>query len=73
MDWIAGKGKVQNFLKKFRLVIIVLLAGILLLTLPSGEEEEQTTAPVAQEVSLSDSLWGKYSVKFPVQARYQFY
>lgn len=56
MDWIAGKGKVQNFLKKFRLVIIVLLAGILLLTLPSGEEEEQTTAPVAQEVSLSDSL-----------------
>ena len=72
MDWIAGKGKVQNFLKKFRLVIIVLLAGILLLTLPSGEEEEQTTAPVAQGFHFR-TLWRKYSVKFPVQARYQFY
>lgn len=56
MDWVAGKRVVQDFLKKYSLAIIVLLAGILLLTLPGGEEEEQTPAPVIQEVSLQDSL-----------------
>ena len=56
MDWIAGKGKVQNFLKKYRLAIIVLLAGILLLTLPGGEEQEQPPAPVTQESSLQEAL-----------------
>lgn len=56
MDWVAGRRTVQDFLKKYRLAIIVLLAGILLLTLPGGEEQEQPTAPVTQESSLQEAL-----------------
>lgn len=56
MDWVAGKKVFQSFLKKYRFVMIVLLAGILLLTFPSGNEGEQTSAPVVQQPTLQESL-----------------
>lgn len=56
MDWLAGKRTVLEFLKKYRLVIIVLLAGILLLTCPIGENEEQVPETVTREITLQESL-----------------
>ena len=56
MDWLAGKRAVLECLKKYGIAIIVLLAGILLLAFPSGEDEKQITAPAPQEVSLQESL-----------------
>ena len=56
MDWLAGKRAILEGLKKYGLAIVVLLAGILLLAFPSGENEKQTAAPAAQEVSLQESL-----------------
>ena len=56
MDWVANKRTVLDFLKKYRLVIIVLLAGILLLVFPNGEKQEEESMPVSTEESLQDSL-----------------
>ena len=41
MDWVTNKRTVLDFLKKYRLAIIVLLAGILLLVFPNGEKQEE--------------------------------
>ena len=56
MDWVANKRTVLDFLKKYRLVIIVLLAGILLLVFPNGEKQEEKSMPVSTEESLQESL-----------------
>ena len=56
MDWVANKRTVMDFLKKYRLVIIVLLAGILLLVFPDGEKKKEESMPVSTEESLQESL-----------------
>ena len=56
MDWVAGRRTVQDFVNEYRRTMSVLLAGILLLTLPGGEEQEQPPAPVTQESSLQEAL-----------------
>lgn len=56
MDWVANKRTVLDFLKKYRLIIIVLLAGILLLVFPDGEKKKEESMPVSTEESLQDSL-----------------
>ena len=56
MDWVANKRTVLDLLKKYRLVIIVLLAGILLLVFPDGEKKKEESMPVSTEESLQESL-----------------
>ena len=56
MDWVTNKRTVLDFLKKYRLAIIVLLAGILLLVFPNGEKQEEKSMPVSTEESLQESL-----------------
>ena len=45
MDWLALKGSIQKWIRKYRYVAIVLLVGIVLMLLPSrqGEVEQAQT------------------------------
>lgn len=57
MEWVADKRIILDFIKKHRLAILALLAGILLLTLPGGEKQKETvTVPASQEETLQDAL-----------------
>ena len=57
MDWIAYKGKAREWLKKYRYVLIVLLAGIVLMLLPAREEEPAAQpVPSQPETALQESL-----------------
>lgn len=58
MDWIACKSTALEYWKKYRYVLMVLLAGILLMLLPTGREKQEPAQPVSasQEPSLQDSL-----------------
>lgn len=56
MDWVAYKSAAAEFLKKYRLAVIVLLAGIVLMLFPSGEKKEEVSLPVSKEPSLQESL-----------------
>ena len=49
MDWTAIKLNILNFSKKYRFVILVLLAGICLLLLP--EEEQPESEPVTLQAT----------------------
>lgn len=55
MDWVAKKVAIWDLLKKYKLAVVVLLAGIVLLTLPVGEKEA-VSEPVCTEASVQDSL-----------------
>ena len=56
MDWIANKKTVLDFLKKYKFMILVLLAGMVLMMCPEAEETKETPAPAAKEISLQESL-----------------
>ena len=57
MDWIAYKGKAREGLKKYRYVLIVLLAGIVLMLLPAQEEAPAAQpVPTQPETTLQESL-----------------
>ena len=56
MDWVTKKVAILNLAKKYRLAVMVLLAGIILLMLPVGEKEEAVSEPVCTEASVQDSL-----------------
>lgn len=56
MDWIANKKTVLDYLKKYKFMILVLLAGMVLMMWPDAEEAKETPAPVTREISLQDSL-----------------
>lgn len=56
MEWVAGQNVILDFLKKYRLAILALLAGIVLMVLPGGEKKEESVVPVTQEYSLQNSL-----------------
>ena len=53
MDWVDVGSRAKEFLKKYRYVALVLLAGIFLMVLPEGEEkqETQTQAESVQETT----------------------
>lgn len=56
MDWTVNKNAVLDFLKKYKYVVLVLLAGMLLLMLPDEEEKKEIPAPVSKEITLQESL-----------------
>lgn len=58
MDWIKTDVDGLSLLKKYRYVLIVVLAGILLMVLPGGKTEEEPEVPVQQyqNESLEEAL-----------------
>ncbi len=46
MEWVSLKSRGLDALKKYRYVLLILLAGVFLMALPEGEKEE--TAALAQ-------------------------
>lgn len=66
MDWVSIRDRAWEFLKKYRYVALVLLAGLILMLLPEGgedrkEEQSQTvelqeTQPTCLQDSLEDIL-----------------
>ena len=58
MDWIACKRSIMENFKKYRYVLLVIFAGILLMTLPTQEQEENAVQPIPAETqpTLQDSL-----------------
>ena len=59
MEWItAHKQELRTALKKYRLAVMVLLAGIGLMLLPTGQKTAESPAvlPVEPEISLQASL-----------------
>lgn len=54
MDWVAYRQMLRNCLGKYRYIVIAVLAGILLMSLPPREEEQP--APAAAETAAEDSL-----------------
>lgn len=58
MEWIAGKERVLEYIKKYRHVLLILLIGVLFMIFPSAEEPEAQPQPSASEAapSLQDSL-----------------
>lgn len=58
MDWIKTDGDGLSLLKKYRYVLIVVLAGILLMVFPGGKTEEEPEVPVQQyqNESLEEAL-----------------
>lgn len=62
MDWVSLKRSGMQYIKKYRYILLVLLAGLFLMALPEGKKEETVPEPtVAQtqpdlQESLSDIL-----------------
>ena len=57
MEWItAHKQELRTALKKYRLAVMVLLAGIGLMLLPTGQKESPSVLPAEPEISLQASL-----------------
>lgn len=48
MDWESGKRKLTGYLTKYRYFMMILLAGITILLLPSGAEEAPAPPAAAQ-------------------------
>ena len=53
MDWIAYKNSVQEYLKKYKYLLFILLLGILLMILP---EQKNDTVIVQEEVEKTEDL-----------------
>ena len=60
MDWISVSNKWMDYIKKYRYVALVLLAGLILMVLPGGnlsqEDTPKVTNPSEQPQDLQDSL-----------------
>ena len=60
MDWIASRTTAASFIKKYRYALVVIAAGILLLTLPAQEHEtDSAVSPVTfqnKQPNLEESL-----------------
>lgn len=60
MDWISISSKWMDYIKKYRYVALVLLAGLILMGLPESKESQEDVPQVAQQTgqpqSLQDSL-----------------
>lgn len=49
MDWVGLKSRGIDAVKKYRYVLLILLAGVFLMALPEGKEEETTVLPQTVE------------------------
>ena len=56
MDWIANKKTVLDYLKKYKFMILVLLAGMVLMMWPDTEVTKEAPIPAARETTLQESL-----------------
>lgn len=56
MDWIASKRTIFDYLKKYKFMILVLLAGMVLMMWPDAEETKEAPAPATMEMPLQESL-----------------
>lgn len=60
MDWVEARGKWTDLVKKYRYVLLVVLAGIFLMALPEGKKTEtvpQTQTPTEESApDLQESL-----------------
>ena len=56
MDWIASKRTIFDYLKKYKSMILVLLAGMVLMMWPDAEETKEAPAPANMEMPLQESL-----------------
>lgn len=60
MDWISVSNKWMDYIKKYRYVALVLLAGLILMVLPGGNQSQEDTSkvtnPSEQPQDLQDSL-----------------
>ena len=60
MDWIEYGSRGMDFIKKYRYVLLAVLAGVILLTLPENSAKEKRDSPgtssLAEDISLEDSL-----------------
>lgn len=58
MDWVTDKSSALEYIKKYRYVLLVLLAGIFLMVLPKSEEPEVQSQPTETQPQpeLQDSL-----------------
>lgn len=56
MDWAEISNRAMEFIRKYRYVILVLLAGIFLLALPEGDAQQQQTVEPAEQTTLQPSL-----------------
>ncbi len=61
MDWVEVSSKFMDYIKKYRYVALVLLAGLLLMILPEGTSEKAEVVPEeihisATEYDLQDAL-----------------
>lgn len=54
MDWVALRANGQEAVKKYRFVLLVLLAGLLLMAIP--EKKETTSVSVETSVSSQETL-----------------
>lgn len=50
MDWLALKDKMQQWIGKYRYVLIVLLVGVVLMLLPSRQEKATQTQTATESV-----------------------
>ena len=61
MDWIECKNTVVAYLKKYRYILAAVLAGVLLMLLPSGTKEEKA---VQQPYTRTDHRFRTLSRKY---------
>ena len=59
MDWVELKSRAGELFKKYRYVLLVLLAGLLLMLLPGGSKKQTSVEPTVQtepQAELQESL-----------------
>ncbi len=54
MDWVNVSGKAMERIKKYRFVLLILLAGILLMSLPEEKKEDSEAAVPAAQTQQKD-------------------
>lgn len=56
MDWISVSSKWMDYIKKYRYVALVLLAGLVLMALPEGEDAQDNTIQAKEETVCQENL-----------------
>lgn len=56
MDWITASGKVSAFIKKYKYMLLILLIGLVLMSIPNHKDNNTDTAVAVSEVKNTSSL-----------------
>lgn len=56
MDWISVSSKWMDYIKKYRYVVLVLLAGLVLMALPEGADTQENAVQAEEETVHQESL-----------------